>query len=735
MARHKPVYHCAICGSTFKTKDALGSHTANHADSSTSTHACPGCEWTFNDSHALEVHMAQAGHGTLAGPSAASTMAVYCDRCQNDFSSQKQFNDHRSNMDSHCADWRHTPPKKKKNKNKTKPQQQQQQQQAPHLGRNGLDAPNKQVTAVLNHPDDADFSDTPSDTSDGGKYCRVCEKTFNSQGHYNNHMLGCTPVVSSSKAQSAASKRNKVQQAITSAREQCVPLAVNYMVPEGPRSLAAGSRPMPTQTVIMNTRPPLQQQQQKPSKSTLAPPQGQSTPKVQPQTVPSVAPEAPSVFICNVDNCRKVCRSAPGLAQHKIDVHGIGGQKLDMTGRDTWMLGQRERERLKSCGLLQQPSGSPRGRGGRGGRTQSTSRPFARPACPSPPGAQPYTLPPIPPSRRAPPVARPSPAAHPPPTTRPRPAARPPPVPTSSNMGGAAEMEQAMQVQGQILPLLIQSDIFIKHDGKMNVCGIDWVRIAVSKQKEVFGTLDGMCHLPKILQCEYLPAPKAFKDEYTASYPYADFKPSPTRDLAKPGLGVVALSCSKVVLADGREEVVKIAAVDLVTCRILMNHLVCTDPQAEVIDWRLSVTGMFSWRDMEGARQAGYKVFKGWSAARSALWKWVDKDTIIVGHNLRSDLDALRIVHGRAVDIAKIVEKAANGPLNKTQLGLDSLSRDYPSISLKSDPEYGRDVLMNALAVREFALWSIKNQGQLRKVARQRSVEFQVAMPKAAAAV
>jgi hypothetical protein len=38
------------------------------------------------------------------------------------------------------------------------------------------------------------------------------------------------------------------------------------------------------------------------------------------------------------------------------------------------------------------------------------------------------------------------------------------------------------------------------------------------------------------------------------------------------------------------------------------------------------------------------------------------KDTIIVGHTLRSDLEALRMIHGRAVDMAKIVQKAANGP-------------------------------------------------------------------------
>jgi hypothetical protein len=308
-------------------------------------------------------------------------------------------------------------------------------------------------------------------------------------------------------------------------------------------------------------------------------------------------------------------------------------------------------------------------------------------------------------------------------------------MPTSVNMGGAAELDQAKQIQSKILRLLIQSDIFIHHDGKITVCGIPWTRIGVAKQNEVVAMFDKMCHLPKLLQGEYIPAPKAFKSDYKSEYSPRDFKPSPVRNQAKPGLGIVAISCSKVVVAGGCQEAVKIAAVDLITCRILMNHLVCTDPHAEVADWRSTVTGLFSWKDMEAARKAGYKVFKGWAGVRDALHKFVDKETIVVGHNLRSDLDSLRMIHGRAVDIAKVVEKAAQGPLSKAQLALDSLSHNYPTIDLKSDPEYGRDSLMNAFAVREFGLWAIKNKEKLASIAKQKSRDYQIIMPKAAVGV
>lgn len=299
-------------------------------------------------------------------------------------------------------------------------------------------------------------------------------------------------------------------------------------------------------------------------------------------------------------------------------------------------------------------------------------------------------------------------------------------------MSGVAELDQAKQVQAKILRLLIQSDIFIQHDGKMNVCGIDWTRIGVAKQHEVVAMFDTMCHLPKILQGEYVPAPKAFKDDYNTEYPFSDFEPSPARNPLKPALDVVAISCSKVVLKGGFQEMVKIAAVDLATCQILMNHLVCTDSHAEVLDWRSAVTGLFSWKDMEAARKSGYKVFKGWMAALNALHKFIDKETIVVGHNLRSDLDSLRMVHGRAVDIAKVVEKAAQGPLSKAQLALDSLCKTYSEISLRSDPEYGRDSLMNAFAVREFGLWALKNREQLARIAKQKSLDYQATMPRAA---
>ncbi|KAI5374837.1 hypothetical protein J4E82_006515 [Alternaria postmessia] len=684
----KPPYHCAICEQSFTIKADLRQHTANHSDTSNKKLICATCGWNFDDSHALELHRIQSSHGDpqtarpnprnedLEPLTEESEMAVTCSRCQKTFNNQKQHNAHRSNVASDCADWRHTAPKH----STTSPEAAR--------GYVDLDRPKdgSPVVPFCKDPNASSSSEADTVDSDDGVKCHDCKRVFHSRGHYNNHMLGCTPISSSKKH----------------------------------RQVLKATKPGSNTRTITNHVRASPQQRQAP---TAAP-----APRAQSSSSTLSAPiNDLSSFACNFEGCGRVFRSEAGLNQHKTDAHGIGGQALNAVGRAV-------REQMRQEGLLLQPSSaSSRGRGQRG-------RPAPR-ASPSAPRGAPSA------SRMAPPAPQMTPSKH--RTTQQVPSqpltfARPMPIqhhmpptqpiqlPSSTIMSGVAELDQAKQVQAKILRLLIQSDIFIQHDGKMNVCGIDWTRVGVAKQHEVVAMFDTMCHLPKILQGEYVPAPKAFKDDYNTEYPFSDFEPSPARNPSKPALDVVAISCSKVVLKGGFQEIVKIAAVDLATCRILMNHLVCTDPHAEVLDWRSAVTGLFSWRDMEAARKSGYKVFKGWMAARNALHKFIDKETIVVGHNLRSDLDSLRMVHGRAVDIAKVVEKAAQGPLSKAQLALDSLCKTYSEISLRSDPEYGRDSLMNAFAVREFGLWALKNREQLARIAKQKSLDYQATMPRAA---
>jgi hypothetical protein len=296
------------------------------------------------------------------------------------------------------------------------------------------------------------------------------------------------------------------------------------------------------------------------------------------------------------------------------------------------------------------------------------------------------------------------------------------------------DLEQAEIIAHQIMRLLIKADIEIQPDGAI-LCGSNsWARIPFAKQLAFVEKLEQFTHfkIPKQQYTNYVPSPKAFADDNNdvGIYYLEKFELSPARNPAKPALRVVALACSKIKLANECEDIVKIAAIDVLSCRILLDHMVCTNPKASVKDWRKASTGLTSFHDMEAARQADYKVLKGWQAARAALWKFIDNETIIVGHNLRHDLDALRMLHGRAVDIAKAVEKAAGGELSKQQLRLESICRDYPEINLPSpDPDFGQDVLQSAFGIRQMTMWMIKDKdnenGVLTRIATAKSREYQ----------
>ncbi|KAF2749182.1 hypothetical protein M011DRAFT_457255 [Sporormia fimetaria CBS 119925] len=410
-------------------------------------------------------------------------------------------------------------------------------------------------------------------------------------------------------------------------------------------------------------------------------------------------PAAAQLHNCNV--CGATFRSEPGLRQHQIDSHG-SRIKTGAPARDV----QKIRDLLQQQGL-KYLSALPPARNGP--RPKAPLRAPRQGNIPSGPAA----------------MARPAPQQ---------------PISTMNTVasslgtssGGPAEEMQANWFKDKVMRLLLQADVVIDQQGKITYSGIEWTRISMTKQEELMSMFDKLCHLPKRLQAsEYVPRAAAFAGD--VDYSPEEFETSPAAPFSASTLDIVALAAVKVVLADGCPEVVKLAAVEVATGRILFNNFVCIDPSSTVGDWRTSETGLRSIGDFEAVRQDGYKVFKDWKAARKALWKFVTQNTIIVGHNLRSDLDALRMIHGRAVDIAKLVEKAAQGPLSKGQLRLETLCRGLlqPPVQLAVDPLFGRDPLQNAFAIRELALSCIKFEKEFAKWAKNKSLEYQASIPQA----
>lgn len=132
--------------------------------------------------------------------------------------------------------------------------------------------------------------------------------------------------------------------------------------------------------------------------------------------------------------------------------------------------------------------------------------------------------------------------------------------------------------------------------------------------------------------------------------------PTPTHNPQAPKRGAVALDCDMVGLARGKSEVARIFALDVLTGQVLMGTLVQATQQ--VTAWRTKYSGIT--RKAMATAVAENRVLKGWPAARAELWKYMDSNTVLVGHALNHNLEELRMQHGRVVD-SRILAKDAVG--------------------------------------------------------------------------
>ncbi|KAF2465972.1 uncharacterized protein BDR25DRAFT_238629 [Lindgomyces ingoldianus] len=685
-------HHCGICSKSFRVKLALKQHMLHHKEMR-SAWTCKVCNTRFEDELALEQHRIKTLHDLRPDSQ--------CHTCKQYFPSANKLNRHRK-FPLPCADAFRKPSEPK---NRNGPAQMPRLANSP--GKEyAHPTPKFSLSYIEPSPDITRLTyiepspGQTSTTSAEGPYCDVCKKYFANRGAYNNHWLGCRPSLpvqalparsSQVHAQASAATLSRQGGPVVSPPQRQKDVSKSAVIAQRqdrpPKSLMEASKPIP---ITRSVFPPQLAQ------PAFPPPIAQTSTT----NIPS-AP-APISFQCKIRGCQATFQSKPALNVHKADIHGVGGRNPDLHRKDPYMLSHIQKQSPIESEVYRphQSPGITTPRNLRGGEYPASGHPSDGYPSPQQLAAPASYYPPMGPSGL--------------------------PGATSSSVSGPEDMIQAREIREKIMRLLLQSDVVIHHDGKITCGGINWTRVGVSRQREVAGMFAKLCHLPETLQySEYLPPPKTFKDEYTADYPVGRFKLSPERFITKPTLEVVAISCSRITLANGLQEVVKIAAIDVTSCRILMNHLVCTDPKASVRDWLTNTTGLTAWRDMEAARQLGYKVLKGWWAARAALWKFIDKQTILVGYNLRGELDALRMIHGRSVDVAKIVEKAASGPLSKQQLSLESLCRDLPAAHLTTNPTFGQDALQNAFAIRELCLYIIKNEDNTKRWAKAKSLDYQ----------
>jgi DNA polymerase III epsilon subunit-like protein len=153
----------------------------------------------------------------------------------------------------------------------------------------------------------------------------------------------------------------------------------------------------------------------------------------------------------------------------------------------------------------------------------------------------------------------------------------------------------------------------------------------------------------------------------------------------------------------------RVSAIDFFTGVLLVNTLV--EPLLDVKDWRTQWSGITA-KAMEEAVASG-KVLKGSSAARAELFKFMDSQTILVGHSLQFDLAALGIRHEATVD-SSILAKSAVGRGVKREWALKTLCKELLKITVQDNGKNGHDAVEDALAAREVVLWCLQHNAELK---------------------
>lgn len=133
-------------------------------------------------------------------------------------------------------------------------------------------------------------------------------------------------------------------------------------------------------------------------------------------------------------------------------------------------------------------------------------------------------------------------------------------------------------------------------------------------------------------------------NELTSLY---QFHPTPATPPKKSSIrSAVAFDCEMGTAANGDTEVIRISLIDFFTQEILVNNLV--EPDVPMKHLNTKYSGV-SWADMKRAKREG-SCFKGLSAARRAVWAFVGRDTILVGHGASNDLRCMKWLHPLVVD-------------------------------------------------------------------------------------
>ncbi|KAK1967340.1 exonuclease [Colletotrichum sublineola] len=167
----------------------------------------------------------------------------------------------------------------------------------------------------------------------------------------------------------------------------------------------------------------------------------------------------------------------------------------------------------------------------------------------------------------------------------------------------------------------------------------------------------------------------------------------------------------------GENELIQITMLDFLSGRILLSCLV--NPSKHIVDWREDITGINAVSMQEAV--AGNKALHGWEAARAELWRFADKETILIGQSVHNDLKVLHTSHSRIIDSAVVTADAALGKSSKIRKrwGLETLCYEILGIQIRKPSQTGgrgvHDALEDAFATRELVLLCAREPNKLKR--------------------
>ncbi|KAL4912716.1 ribonuclease H-like domain-containing protein [Aspergillus aurantiobrunneus] len=222
-----------------------------------------------------------------------------------------------------------------------------------------------------------------------------------------------------------------------------------------------------------------------------------------------------------------------------------------------------------------------------------------------------------------------------------------------------------------------------------------WTGLDEQEQWELLAGLNAACHSESVLRAAWYPIGRA-------RAPRADPHSNPKKK-------AVALDCEFVGVTPWDWSVLaQVCAVDVLTGKVLLDVLV--EPGQEVFDYRTPFSGLTE-RTFHRYRENGL-VMADPAAAREALFRFIDRDTILVGFSLHNDLEKLDMSHYRVVDPQIVTrETVANkyGRDVRRRWALRDLCRGLLGRAVQKS---SHDCLEDAFAPRELIIWWLEKSNK-----------------------